>query len=349
MLYKVFAGLPRTEFVPVLVLFYKGGDLADRLAEHGTPVHASFARHRFDIIGIRRLFALARKDPPDIILTTTNMMGYFWATILRQRGLVSRVVVSFRVTRYLRPYYRTLLKMRGRWVDHFIALTPSNAQFWQEQLRIPSDKITIIPNGVDTERLIPAHDKRALRRTLGIPEDAIVVGNVSYFKPVKNLPRFVQIASEVSRRVPDSFFVLVGDGAERGRVEKAIADAGLGERFLLPGEAKDPTPWFQAMDVFLLTSDSEGLPGVLLEAGSCGVPAVATDVGGVRDVIMHGKTGFVHPPEAINQLSDSVIRLAQDTTLRQQIGQSARQHVIQAFSVEAMVSRYAEVFRNIAK
>ncbi len=348
MLYKVFAGLPHSDFDTTLVLFYKGGDLADRLLEQGVSVHAGFARSRVDVKGIRKLYELAKTVRPDIILTTTNMMGYFWATVLRRKGLAHSVVVSFHVTRYVRSYYRTFLRARSRWVDYFIGLTPTQTQFWQEQLNIPSDKITVIPNGIDTGYFVPNPEKMALRNQLGLPTEGIVVGNVAYFRPVKNLTRFVQVAHRVAQRIPEAFFVLVGDGTERGGVERAIAEMGLRQRFLLPGELKDPLAWFQAMDIFLLTSDSEALPVVLLEAGSCGVPAVATDVGGVRDVVVHGETGFVHPPNAVDALAESVIQLAQDPALRQQMGQSARQRVVQEFSVEAMVNRHADLFRHLA-
>ncbi|MFQ3611865.1 MAG: glycosyltransferase, partial [Fimbriimonadales bacterium] len=104
--------------------------------------------------------------------------------------------------------------------------------------------------------------------------------------------------------------------------------------------------WFQVMDIFLLTSDSEALPGVLLEAGGCGVPAVATDVGGVADVIEHGKTGFVASANA-QELADCVLRLCKDSELRCEMGSQARERVVREFSVQSMVSKYAELFRNL--
>ncbi|MFQ3610610.1 MAG: glycosyltransferase [Fimbriimonadales bacterium] len=347
MLYKVLAGLPQSDFEPEVVLFYQGGDLADSLAKQGVQVHASFARHRFDITGVRKLFDLARGFRPDIVLTTTNLMGYFWATMLRQRGLAQRVVVSFHVTRFMRSYYRAFLRKRMPWIDHFIVLTPLHAEFWKSQLSIPSYRISIIPNGIDTDHFVPFDDTQTLRQSLGIPTNACVVGNVAYFKPVKNLVRFVEVARLVHQQVPEAFFILVGDGSERPAIERAIADANLQDRFLLPGEVANPKSWFQAMDIFLLTSDSEALPVVLLEAGSCGVPAVATDVGGVADVIEHGKTGFVASTNA-QELADYVLRLCKDSELRCEMGSQARERVVREFSVQSMVSKYVELFRQLS-
>lgn len=347
MLYKVFAGLPQSEFETTLVLFYKGGDLADCLAKQGITVHASFARHRFDLGGIRRLFELARKTRPDIILTTTNLMGYFWATMLRQKGLAQRVVISVHVTRFMRPYYRAFLRKRVAWVDHFIALTPLHAEFWKSQLSIPNHRISVISNGIDTDHFVPSDDRDTLRQSLGIPTDACVVGNVAYFKPVKNLLRFVEVAHLVHQRTPEAFFVLVGDGSERPSIERTIADVSLQDRFLLPGAASDPKSWFQVMDIFLLTSDSEALPVVLLEAGSCGIPAVSTNVGGVADVIAHGKTGFVASPDT-QELAKYVLSLCQNPELRREMGTQARERVVREFSVQAMVSKYTELLRGLA-
>lgn len=349
MLFKVLSGLPDPPFSVSLVTLYESGDLAEKLREKGMNLHTRLARNRWDLRLFPHLYQLARREHPHIVLTTTNAISYVWGTVIRQLGLAKQLVVSFHVTRFLRKYHRWLLKGRASFVDMFIALTPQNGAFWQNELRIASEKIRIIPNGVDTDHFVPLESGKAVVRTaLGIPPNACVVGNVAYFKPVKNLPRFVSIAQKVAMRVPNAFFVLVGDGSERAHVESLIEKLGLKSAFLLPGEVRQPLAWYQAMDVFLLTSDSEALPVAILESGSCAVPAVATDVGGVSDVILHGETGFVAPCEAEEAIADYVVQLCQDESLRKKMGANARQRVVQAFSEQAMVQRYTDLFLNLA-
>lgn len=350
MLFKVLSGLPKPQFAVSVITLYESGDLAEKLHEKGTALHTRLVRNRWDMRLLPRLCQLARKERPDIVLTTTNAISYFSASVLRQFGFTRKLVVSFRVTYFPRKHHRFLLGNRAAFVDRFVALTPQNAQFWKNELRIPADKLQVIPNGIDTSYFVPPDSGKAeLRASLGIPPDALVVGKVAYLKPVKNIPRFVTIARKVAARIPNAFFVLVGDGSERSRIETLIGEAGLRNHFLLPGEVPQPRAWYQAMDVFLLTSDTEALPGVLLEAGSCAVPAVATDVGGVSDVILHGKTGFVAPSEAEDMLADYVVQLGLDEPLRQRIGANARQRVVQEFSDQAMVQRYKDLFCRLAE
>lgn len=348
MLFKVLDGLPPSRFSVSLITLYEPGDLAERLHEKGISLYARLGKNRSDPRLFPRLYQLARKERPDIVLTTTNAISYFWSTVLRQLGLARRLVVSFHVTRYSRKHHPWFIKTRSAHVDHFVALTPQNGAFWQSELQIPSDKLCIIPNGIDTNHFVPpASGKNALRTSLGIPTEASVVGKIAYFKPVKNLSRFVSVAHKVKQQLPDAFFVLGGDGSERSNVESLIDAFGLRAAFLLPGEVRQPLIWYQAMDVFLLTSDSEALPVVLLEAASCEVPAVATAVGGVPDVIVHGETGFVAPCDAEDALADYVVQLCRDEALRRRMGSQARQRVVKEFSQEAMVRRYTELFQQI--
>lgn len=350
MLFKVLSGLPKSQFAVSVITLYASGDLAEKLRDKGTDLHTRLVRNRWDVSLLPRLCQLARKERPDIVLTTTNAISYFSASVIRQLRITKNLVVSFRVTYFPRKYHRFLLRSRASIVDMFVALTPQNAQFWKSELRIPADKLLVIPNGIDTDYFVPPDSGKAeLRTSLGIPPDAFVVGKVAYFKPVKNIPRFVSIARKVAARLPNAFFVLVGDGPERPRIEALIEKVGLRAQFLLPGEVPQPREWFQAMDVFLLTSDSEALPGVLLESGSCAVPAVATDVGGVSDVILHGETGFVAPREAEDMLADYVVQLRLNEPLRQRMGANARQRVVQEFSEQAMVQKYKDLFCRLAE
>lgn len=345
---QVMLGLPRPEFEPVGVWLYGSGGYGEVLHKSGIRTYQGLGRARWDLrIGVR-LMRLARQHPPDVLLTTENALACFWAGILKRLRLTKALVIAFHITRMERRSYRMAVRFSAPAADCLVALTPAHRDYWQQFTGAPKERFVIIPNGVDTDHFTPVEDKPALRATLGLPRDACIVGLVAYFKPVKNLPLFVEVAGRLAPMQENCHFVLVGDGPERERVLQAIAARRLEARFTLPGACDDPRPWHQAFDILLLTSRSEALPVTILEANSCGVPAVATGVGGVPDVIRHGETGFIAPPDDAAALTQFVATLAHDAAKRHTMGAAARQWVEQNFSQHAMVARYAQLFRTLA-
>jgi glycosyltransferase involved in cell wall biosynthesis len=345
---QVMLGLPRPEFEPIGVWLYGSGGYGEILQKRGIRTYQGLGRARWDVrIGIR-LMRLARELRPDVLLTTENALACFWAGMLKRLRLTKALVIAFHITRMERRSYRASVRFSAPVADRLVALTPAHRDYWQQFTGAPQERFVIIPNGVDTDHFKPAEDKCALRADLGLPINACIVGLVAYFKPVKNLPLFVEVAGRLVQSQNDFHFVLVGDGPERERVLQAIAARRLEARFTLPGACDDPRVWHQAFDILLLTSHSEALPVTILEANSCGVPAVATRVGGVPDVIRHGETGFIAPPEDADELTQFVAALAHDAAKRHTMGVAARLWVEQNFSQHAMVARYAQLFRTLA-
>lgn len=348
-LYHTIVGLPRNQFAVRLVTLYGEGDLFCAVHKRGLPATCLHGRGRADVRAPLRLLRQARHERPEVMLTTGNLISFFWGTVLRQFGLVRRLVVAFHTTRFLSGRTRPTLHWRKSWVDQFVALAPTQMHFWQKQLSIPSDRFTVIPNGIDTTRFVPVEDKRALRRTLQLPEDAVIVSNIAFFKPVKNLPLFVEVAADIHRRTPNTHFVLVGEGDERPRIEEAIRRLGLTQAFTLPGRQSNPVGWYQASDVLLMTSLSEAFPLTIVEAAACGAPAVSTAVGGVPDIIRDGETGFLAPPEDKATLTQRLLQLCTDESLRVRMGFQARQRVLREFSQERMLQGYAQLFWDLAQ
>jgi glycosyltransferase involved in cell wall biosynthesis len=345
---QVMLGLPQPEFEPIGVWLYGSGGYGEMLQKRGIRTYQGLGCARWDVrIGVR-LVRLARRYPPDVLLTTENALACFWAGVLKRLRLTKALVIAFHITRMERRSYRVAVRFTAPVADRLVALSPAHRDYWQQFTGAPKERFVIIPNGVDTDHFTPAEDKQALRAALGLPVSACIVGLVAYFKPVKNLPLFVEVASRLVQSQNDFHFVLVGDGPERERVEQEIRARRLEAHFTLPGACNDPREWHQAFDILLLTSHSEALPVTILEANSCGVPAVATRVGSVPDVVLHGETGFVAPPDDADALTQFVTLLAHDEMRRHTMGVAARLWVEQNFSQHAMVARYAQLFRTLA-
>ena len=141
--------------------------------------------------------------------------------------------------------------------------------------------------------------------------------------------------------------LLVGDGPERGNLERLARDEGVGARVVFAGMQNDVWPWCDAMDVFCLSSLSEGTSMALLEAAAMGIPAVVTDVGGNSEVVQNGVSGIVVESDDCAAFESALLRMSVDPELRLEMGRSAKEYCLRTYSASAMASRYSEVYSNV--
>ena len=211
-----------------------------------------------------------------------------------------------------------------------------------------SDNGQVIPNGFDLTVLGPdALVRRAVRAALGIPEDALVVGHVARFHPMKDHPRFVRAAVRVAQSRTDVHFVLVGrDVVAANTSLSSNVPESLSACFHWLGERDDVYDLIRAIDVLCLSSMAEAFPNVLGEAMAAGVPCVATDVGDSAFIV--GDTGVVVPSEDDDMLFDGLLTLLDKTpTARSALGRAARSRIETYFGLPAVVDQYAALYEKI--
>lgn len=347
-LFQIISGLDQHRFEPVPVLLYEHGDFGTQIAEKGITVRSGLARSKMDFRLPFRLLKLAKEIPPDVLFTTENAISLFWCGVLRRLKRAKALVAGFHTTRFQTNSVRLALRFSAKYVDQFVALSATHQQFWQQATGAPASKFVIIPNGIDMQRFSPVEDKSSLRSAHGVPTDIPVAGLVAHLKAVKNLSLFVEVADSVLQTGTKAHFIVVGDGPESSSLKAEIEKRGLQTHFTLPGSQPDPAEWHRMFDVLLLTSHSEAMPLTILEANACGVPAVATDVGGVRDVIVQGETGYYVPAGDADALTQRLLELFHQPETRQRMGQAARHRAEQYYSLDAMVCRYAGLFERLS-
>jgi L-malate glycosyltransferase len=182
---------------------------------------------------------------------------------------------------------------------------------------------------------------------LAIPEGALVIGKVAVFRSQKRLWLWVELALRILEKRPDTHFLLVGDGEWRQRIEKQINDAGKSAHFHLVGVQKAVIPFLSRMDIYLSTSEFEGLPIAMLEAMSCEIPVVATRAGGIGEVIQHGIQGYLTEVDEWEELEGYCLSLLEDEELRKKMAFEARQRVIDRFSMKKMVSELEKIYLEV--
>lgn len=201
--------------------------------------------------------------------------------------------------------------------------------------------IEVIPNFVDTERFAPSPRRRA-------PGAPALLVHGSNFRTLKRVDDVVEIFARVRRRRP-ARLALVGDGPERPRVEAELGARGLLADVELLGERLDFVSVLQAADVFLLPSETESFGLAALEALSCGVPVVASRVGGLPEVVRDGEDGFLFAVGDVEAMAAAAARLCDDTALRRTMGEAARAGAVARFSRGPMVTRYEACYERVLR
>jgi glycosyltransferase involved in cell wall biosynthesis len=205
------------------------------------------------------------------------------------------------------------------------------------------DQYVVVPPGT---ALGPLPDRRAARIALGVPGEEPVVAFVGRLTRVKRPDRLVSVARELRRLVPGVRFVICGGGDAAGEVDAAAAEFGGALR--MTGWRSDTETVYAAADLVLLTSDNEGMPVSLIEAGLAGVPVVATNVGSVGEVVQDGVTGLLGPCDAV-ELARRAARLLLDEPLRREMGMRARVWAERRFGPGRLVSDVAGIYTSIAE
>lgn len=189
----------------------------------------------------------------------------------------------------------------------------------------------------------------SLKLELGIPENSRVIGKVAVFRDQKRLWLWVEIAIKILRKNQEVHFLLVGDGEWRARLEDQILRSGYKENFHLVGVQKDVIPYLNIMDIYMSSSEFEGLPIAMLEAMACEVPVVATRAGGIGEVIQEGVQGYLTGIDDWEKLNDFCLRILKDQNLYQKMAFEARKRVEEQFSMSRMVKELEDIYRKSLK
>jgi N-acetyl-alpha-D-glucosaminyl L-malate synthase BshA len=202
--------------------------------------------------------------------------------------------------------------------------------------------IDVIPNFVDSGTFHPGVDTE---RVAG-PNRPRVLTHVSNFRPLKRIEDVVRIFAAVRAVIP-SRLDLIGDGPERGHGERLVATLGLQDHVRFLGEQSDLVAFLQQSDLFLLPSENESFGLAALEAMACGVPVVASDVGGIPEVVVHGETGYLAAVGDVAGMADYARRLLADDLLRRRLSREARRVAETRFRLDPAVDRYEAVYRRV--
>ena len=224
-----------------------------------------------------------------------------------------------------------------------ITVSQANARHMTQKFDVGAGKITVIPCGIDTETFRPEKNNK------GSADSVPLILCVARHAPVKNLAMLLRACAALRERDVKFRCALVGDGSCHGELKSLRAELNLEDCVEMPGATKqnEVVRWWQSADVGVLTSENEGMPVCLMEAAACGVPVVATDVGGIPELVQDKITGLLVPLNDVEKFSDALQRLIENVSLRKKMGVAARLRAEENFSVKRQVDSLLELWSGL--
>jgi glycosyltransferase involved in cell wall biosynthesis len=303
-----------------------------------------------------RLFRALKRCPVQIVHTHNALHGLAGRIVARLAGVpvVVQTVHSWYYLDSSNPFraglYRLLERLGAQLSDLVFFLNPDDIRQAQQCGLVPAAKCRLVGNGVDVakfSRSLKAVERAAVRASLGLADDAVVVTMVARLEPPKDHDTFLRGFAQVLAREPRARALLVGYGLRRRQVEAQIRQLGLQNQVRLLGYREDVAAILKASDLMVLTTAREGLARSLVEGMLAGLPVVTSDVVGARAVVQPDVTGLLVPPGSAAALTRALIGLIDNPDQAGRLGQAARQFALEHLDERPVALRVARAYREL--
>jgi sugar transferase (PEP-CTERM/EpsH1 system associated) len=343
--------LDQSQFDQVVCCVSRPGEAARHLRD-GTRCIDLGKGAGADYLAPVKIARIIREEAPDVI-HTQSWSGVDAAMAKLMTGAV-RLIHSEHGRNYPRIDSEPLKSRVARrclyhLADAVFAVSSEVRDYYCRETRFPRERMLVIPNGVDLRRIGEAGAGGA-REELGIGADDFVVGTVARLAATKDTITLARAFAKLYSRQPEARLklLIVGDGEQRALIEAFVAERGLNEAAIFTGLRHDAPRLLGAMNVFALSSLSEGMPITALEAMAARLPVVATNVGALPELVEEGVAGFLVEPKDDEALADRLARLYSNPELAKRFGAAARRKVEREYSLELMLRRYADLYWSVA-
>lgn len=329
-----------------MLVAHPTGELRQR-AREGLDLLPLAPRAELDLAAAWRLARVIKQLRPDIVHAhdphgvAMAALALSMSTDRRKPRLVAARRVDFHLGR------NALSRWKYRQVDRFICASEAIRQILLRDGMAATRAVTV-HEGIDLGRS-EAAPAAALHQELWLPHEAPIVGNVAALVPHKGQRYLVDAAAEVVRQQPDARFLIVGRGELGDALARQIKHHRLEKHVLLTGFREDVLSLHKAFDIFVMSSATEGLGTSLLDAMAAGKPVVASDTGGIPEVVVDGETGILVPPRDHAAMAAAIVRLLADPALRAEMGAAGQARVRRRFTVERMVAETLTVYERVIR
>jgi len=351
-LLELLRGLDRRRYDPSVITFRPGSSDSDcpcPLITLATPTGGLIGQFLLALVCFGRLVRALRKIRPQILHSfLPELSTIYGAPAARVTGIP--IFICNRLSSAELYRQSAFITIAERYALKHADSMVVNAQSLAEEVtrldHFPADDVTVIPNGVDVKKFRPGLPSR-VREESGWSSENLVIGIVANFRDCKRHDDFLRAASIIHQRYPETRFVLVGSDLGTLKASRQLSrELGMESVVRIITGNSRPEEIYGAIDIYVCTSETEGLSNVLLEAMACGIPIVATGVGGNPEAVQDGVEGILVPAHTPEAVATAVERLIQDTGLRRQMGEAGRRRALEHFSIKAMVCAFEKVYER---
>ena len=341
----------RYELVLACLTSIDGNPIERELATEGvSPVNLG-AKNLRDRAAFRRLLALIRDQKIDLIHAHLTYASTWAALASRITGVpsVATLHVAPPTTGAAAVRDRILRFALNRWSSRVLMVSGALRDMYAKRGGLRAAKMTAVHNGIDVQRFRrnPSEVRRRLESEFDIPAAAPIVMTVSVLRPGKGIEVLIDAIPKVVATIPNAVFLIAGDGPMRDEWTSRATAAGVGDRIRWAGYRRDVEELLAGADLFVLPSLADAFPTVLLEAMAAGVPAVASNVGGIPEIIQNGRTGTLVPPGDADALARGIASLLSDAAARERMRATTPGEAERRFSTAAWLRRLDDVYADV--
>jgi glycosyltransferase involved in cell wall biosynthesis len=318
--------------VSVIGLQRRSGALAAAIGDRRVTVDDLGLSNPFGLLGLPGFHRWLAREHVTVVysfLFHAHLVGRLAARVAG----VPLVLTSQQVAGWGGPFRRFLERRTARWSDEFIAVSASVRDDLISRLRVPAERVHVIPNAIRVADFTPADPPFAHAG------DDVVIGSACRLAPEKDHASLIRGFALLKKAHPRVRLKLAGSGALRPAIESLVHELGLEHDVELPGRLDDVRAFYQQLDVYVQPSRTEGLPCAVIEAMSMSRPVVATDVAGNRDAVVDGVTGVLVDPESPAAWCHALSALIRAPERAREMGEAGRRRAVEAFDAQTMVER----------
>lgn len=309
-------------------------------------IHAIPFQRTLDPGDIFTIFKFIRKERVDIVHTHSSIDSWTASIAAKLAGVP--IVRSRHVSIPIKDFFPRNLVYR--FPDRIIASGKRIAEMVSGLKTVSKDNVVSIPAGINPERFRPGIDGSSFREESGIPKGAFLIGKVAVIRGWKGHMDFIAAAEIVLRRAPDAVFAIVGDGPGFERVKNAIRSKGLEKSIIMTGYREDIPAVMNALDILVLASTSgEATSQVIPQAWACKRCVLATEAGGITDIVRHGENGFLVPPGDPDRMADGLLQLMESGELRNRLAEAGHSFALKHLTEGEMMDRTLSVYRELSR
>ena len=315
----------------------EGGFFADKLVKEGIDVKILRISTSRNPLSIYKLYRLLKSHKFDIIHTHAYSAGTIGRVSAFLAGVTIVISHNHSVYTYYNKYYHFVEWLLSFITDRVICISDKINVFAREIQRISAKELITIHNGIDDVCAVTGKRSSGLKKELGIPIKHSVVGTIAHLEEHKGLKYLLKAASLLLASRSDISFLFVGEGTLKGELKKLCVDLKIEKDVIFAGERSDIPGLLFSIDIFVLPSLREGLPLAILEAMACGKPVIATNVGGIPEVLKHGENGILVSPKDPEALYRAMNELLDNRKKREKMGRKGKRVCDESFRAKIMV------------